>query len=54
MIDDLFLGITKNFIEKQTSNTAKKDKKDRNVKNNKTINIDKLPEPTKSKKKGCC
>jgi Ras-related protein Rab-1A len=53
-IDELFLGITKNFLEKQTSNIIKKDvKSNKNMKNNKPISVEKLSEPSK-KKKGCC
>jgi hypothetical protein len=56
MIEDLFLKITRNFIEKQSSNNLKpKDKKEKNLKNNKTINIAKLNEPPMvKKKKRCC
>jgi GTPase SAR1 family protein len=53
-IDDLFTGITKTFIEKSALNNQKKDpKKERNMKNNKAISVEKLSEP-KTKKKGCC
>jgi GTPase SAR1 family protein len=52
-IEELFLGITKNFLEKQQSNNIKKDKKDKNLKNNKPISVEKLSEP-KKKKGGCC
>jgi GTPase SAR1 family protein len=53
-IEDLFLGITKNFLEKQASNSIKKEKKEKNLKNNKPISVEKLSEQTKNKKKGGC
>ncbi len=53
-IEELFLGITKNFVEKQATNNIKKDnKKDKNLKNNKPISVEKLSENNK-KKGGCC
>jgi hypothetical protein len=52
-IDELFLGITKNFIEKQNFVNSKKDpKKEKNVKNTKPISVDKITD--NGRKKGCC
>ncbi len=54
-IDELFLSITKNFLEKQTSisSVIKKVKKDKNLKNNNPITVDKLNE-TGKRTSGCC
>lgn len=52
-IDELFLSITKNFLDKQAANVSQKDsRKERNIKNNKTISVDKINEV--HKKKNCC
>jgi Ras-related protein Rab-1A len=52
-IDELFLRITKNFIEKQNSMNVKNEaKKEKTIKGTKLINVNNFND--QSKKKGCC
>ena len=55
-IEELFMGITKNFLDKQVAgnaNSKKNPKGGKNIKNTKNINVEKINENTK-KKGGCC
>jgi Ras-related protein Rab-8A len=54
-IDELFIGTTKSFLEKQNTNNVKKDIKNtqKSFKRSSTNAIP-LTEPKEKKKKGCC
>ncbi len=51
-IEELFLNVTKSYLEKNSS-PIKNEKKEKNFKNSKQISVDKMNEDPK-KKKGCC
>ncbi len=51
-IEELFLSVTRSYIEKNSAN-LNNEKKERNLKNSKQISVEKLKIGEK-KKKGCC